>query len=752
MADRCDISTCLKDILNVAINPLDLVPRGDLAEKLIELALYGTASGLPIEVSRKLEKLAGTIRSLDTSDARVVVLGGGTGLSNIIGGDSRRSGWPQSPFQGLKKIFPKTTAITCITDDGGSTGELVKELPVVALGDIRHVLLSSIQEKILREHYGLSASKSVEVVSCLHALFNYRLTRVPASVDKLVSDSGARLEKLPDSMRTGLSQLLSAIFSDHRLKKVLKKSQCLGNLILAASIYSQVSPESETVPDEVTVKGICRVSELVGAAPDAVLPCATTPARLQVLYSNGVLVTGEHKSSVARRGYPIERVFVQFTRTPYVPSRVIESIKEADILIFAPGSLFTSLIPILHVPHIANAVRKNTRALKILVANLWAQEGETDMSRDDPSRRFYVSDLIAAYSRNIPGGIKDLFQQVLVLGLQDIPGSVLQSYAVENKIPIYLDSGRVQAHGLKPVEAGIFSEQALRERHVVQHCPRAFSIAVQTIWAARNSLDLATDDPFILPPEHTEPHTVIGGLMLHERLKAIKKRLSSITVPDALFSTLIELFWHHKDILPAHLDFVKGIELLSPDAWPRSQEWDNILSFYDPHDSMIKIRSDIVNRDKDFETAFLVALGESLLGNYSHAKAITPLEYDGRQVGKIFRLEIEPEDNRTCFLTSDELDRYLCLARLSRDPDSRLVYTRVINASEGFTPPGLLFGLIYTWYLDNRLAGHIEYKMSIMKSAISDLIPEQIKMLRMRKAMIEFFRKVVFKLDDPGYC
>ncbi|NIR94851.1 MAG: YvcK family protein, partial [Gammaproteobacteria bacterium] len=69
------------------------------------------------------------LSQFDVQNTRVVVLGGGTGLSNIIGGDSRKETWPEEPFNGLKEIFPHTKAIVCVTDDGGSTGELLKDLP-----------------------------------------------------------------------------------------------------------------------------------------------------------------------------------------------------------------------------------------------------------------------------------------------------------------------------------------------------------------------------------------------------------------------------------------------------------------------------------------------------------------------------------------------------------------------------------------------------------------------------------------------
>ena len=53
-------------------------------------------------------------------------------------------------------------------------------------------------------------------------------------------------------------------------------------------------------------------------------------------------------------------------------------------------------------------------------------------------------------------------------------------------------------------------------------------------------------------------------------------------------------------------------------------------------------------------------------------------------------------------------------------------------------------GLIYAWYLENRLASHIEYKMSLMQINQTDLIPEQLKMLKRREKVIGFFRDVVF--------
>jgi len=169
-------------------SPLDLLPQQEFAEKLIHLELQGPPEEMPHKIAAGLGDLAASLSQFEVQNAKVVVLGGGTGLSNIIGGGSRKESWPEDPFSGLKEIFPQTKAIVCMTDDGGSTGELLKDLPFIALGDIRHVLLSSIRKEGLRATYGLDEAQCLQVAKGLHKLFNYRFDRQPESIEKLVAD------------------------------------------------------------------------------------------------------------------------------------------------------------------------------------------------------------------------------------------------------------------------------------------------------------------------------------------------------------------------------------------------------------------------------------------------------------------------------------------------------------------------------------------------------------------------------------
>ncbi len=66
---------------------------------------------------------------------KIVVLGGGTGLSVLL--------------RGLKKYTPNLTAVVNVTDDGGSSGALRRELGVLPPGDIRNCLVALSEEENL---------------------------------------------------------------------------------------------------------------------------------------------------------------------------------------------------------------------------------------------------------------------------------------------------------------------------------------------------------------------------------------------------------------------------------------------------------------------------------------------------------------------------------------------------------------------------------------------------------------------------
>ena len=80
--------------------PLDFLGKGSLPERVLTLALGEEPPPGVHGCGREWQQLAEGLRSFEVSELRVVALGGGTGLSRAVGGDSRRSDGDRTPSPG----------------------------------------------------------------------------------------------------------------------------------------------------------------------------------------------------------------------------------------------------------------------------------------------------------------------------------------------------------------------------------------------------------------------------------------------------------------------------------------------------------------------------------------------------------------------------------------------------------------------------------------------------------------------------
>ncbi len=86
--------------------------------------------------------------------------------------------------------------------------------------------------------------------------------------------------------------------------------------------------------------------------------------------------TIEGESQIAKGGLPIKRVFLNPEDVAAYPAAV-RAILEADMVVVGPGSLFTSLLPVLLIRDLLRALQA-TRALRVYVCNVATEPGETD--------------------------------------------------------------------------------------------------------------------------------------------------------------------------------------------------------------------------------------------------------------------------------------------------------------------------------------------------------------------------------------
>ncbi|SEM20187.1 conserved hypothetical protein, cofD-related [Syntrophus gentianae] len=723
---------------------------GQYVDQLLEMVIHQTIPKGPDRSS--IFRLADEVHSSECRDKRVVIFGGGTGLSTVVGGNSRLDDWPGNPFVGLKEEFSVLDVIVCTTDDGGSTGLLLQELPMIGIGDFRKLLLSLVLRENLQRIYGLDDVLTRQIIRIIHRIFNHRFPngfrdfRFVANPLLVVPRELRRY--CPKDLASLLSSLGRYVSPGGEGPVIAPAGHCLGNLLLTAAIFQSDGEEGNSTPGmDAIEKGIDTLSQAIGVTPGCLHPATPTLGQLVLKYSNGVATRGQRKSALTRRILPIDRIFVEFCESPRVSEAVCRSIREADLIIYAPGSLYTSIMPILQIPSIVQAIRENRQALKILGANFWIQEGETDISLHSRNRGFHVSDLVEAYNRNIAGGSEGLFDVVLSANMEYIPGDVLRNYALEGKSPIYLDRSVVESLGVIPVEATIYSPERLNTASVIHHDPQKFALAVRALLVAHSRLNLKPER-LTLPPLPAQsldvPCSVSPPLCSYYKqmgLVLAEKQFS----PKILRNTMQEMIWENRDIRIEHLKYFHAARVIPASRWTRSKEWDNVLGYYDPEDGILKIHKQVGNDPERIRENLLIALGESLLGRYLEGRRWVNPEEGNQWGARRYEIRLRSVENRQCFLDDGALRSYLRLARMMPSPHDPNTFGITLNDQEGFIPPGLLFGLLYAWYLNNSYGAVMEYEMSLLRWPPGKLIPYQLEERNRRQALVQFFRKVVFQ-------
>ena len=222
---------------------------------------------------------------------KVVIIGGGTGLSVML--------------RGMKHIDDiQLSAIVTVADDGGSTGRIRDSYQIPAMGDIRHVMCAMAEEE-----------------SIFTDLMNYRF------------------DGEGDIAGHNLGNLL-----------LLALSQTTGSFMEAIRTFSRV----------LKVRG-------------KIIPSTLEIVTLFAIMEDGTIVRGE--DNIPKFRNHIDRVFYQ--RDIKATKESLEAIREADLIIYGIGSLYTSIMPNLIIDEIRNELIANP-CRKVYFCNAMSQPGETD--------------------------------------------------------------------------------------------------------------------------------------------------------------------------------------------------------------------------------------------------------------------------------------------------------------------------------------------------------------------------------------
>jgi len=284
--------------LRFLARPLRAIIFGGIGLGLIWLGTWGLNRALLKPFMQPGRNILDTVSAYRKRERgpRIVVIGGGTGLSTLL--------------RGLKTFTHNLTAIVTVADDGGSSGELRQSMGILPPGDIRSCLTALADDETL-----------------MGQLFQYRF----ASGNGLGGHS-------------------------------------LGNLLITA-----LADLTGSFEEGVAESG--RVLAVRGKVLPATLHDVRLVADIQLAdNSSEVLVKGESK--IPKAAGKIRRVWLE-PDNPLAYPPAVQAILNADLIVVGPGSLYTSILPNLLVPDLADALRVS-RALKFYVCNVASQPGETD--------------------------------------------------------------------------------------------------------------------------------------------------------------------------------------------------------------------------------------------------------------------------------------------------------------------------------------------------------------------------------------
>ncbi len=190
-----------------------------------------------------------------------------------------------------------------------------------------------------------------------------------------------------------------------------------------------------------------------------VLPSTLDDMKLSAEMEDGTIVEGE--SNIPETGKKIKRLFTVPAHCKPLPE-VIHAIKEADLIILGPGSLYTSVIPNLLISEISEAISKSS-AKKIYVCNIMTQPGETT--------GYTASDHIQAILDH--AGYPNMVQAVMVNN--SLPDDLSPDYEKSNSFPVVVDIDNIKAKNISVVTTRLYEEN---EQKFVRHSPARLARAI----------------------------------------------------------------------------------------------------------------------------------------------------------------------------------------------------------------------------------------------------------------------------------
>jgi uncharacterized cofD-like protein len=212
-----------------------------------------------------------------------------------------------------------------------------------------------------------------------------------------------------------------------------------GNLILSA-LYQMAGDDFD---------GMVRLASELFQLRDTVIPSTSVPVTLCAEYLDGSSVRGESKIPLTRK--PIRRVWLD-PESPLPADGILPALAEADIIVFGPGSLYTSIVPNLLVADVADAIHASP-AVKVYACNLMTQVGETE--------GFSAADHLRTLESYLPPDTID----VCIFNTRTVGSALADRYAETGSTLVVAAADAIHRLGVLPEGAALVHEENNKIRH-----------------------------------------------------------------------------------------------------------------------------------------------------------------------------------------------------------------------------------------------------------------------------------------------
>lgn len=245
------------------------------------------------------------------------------------------------------------------------------------------------------------------------------------------------------------------------------EGQTLGNLIITAA--SQQS--NGNFADALSMVG--RMYNIRGS----VLPASHDSRRLKITLTNGQVILGEHQAEMTELP-SLKGADIGFDASPTSISKEAKrAIEDADMVVLAPGDLYTSVAPNLAVKGMREALQKATAV--VLVCNL--------MNRSRHTAGYSALDYALEYERIIGARVIDR----VLYNTEELDQKPLKMQAREGSYPVLADSRALRKAGFTPVGKDLLSHEAVilnrhdqlaSTRSTIRHDPEKVALALMGVY------------------------------------------------------------------------------------------------------------------------------------------------------------------------------------------------------------------------------------------------------------------------------